>query len=341
VENPGAKVKTGLALRDLKIETEIWPVAGAFKISRSSLTEISVVTVTLTEGAHIGRGECRPYARYNETPESVRGEIESIRQDIEQGLNVKELQDLLPAGAARNAVDCALWDLKAKQKGQSVSKLLGITKPQARKTAYTLSIDTPDKMRQSALEASAYPLLKVKIGGPDGLTACLAIMEARPDAELIIDANEALTAAGLSNFQKALYGKPVIMIEQPLPQSQEELIPHQPNVLPIFCADESLHTAKDLERLWRAGYRAVNVKLDKCGGLTAGLELMRDAKEKGFIIMAGCMVGTSLAMAPIMILESFADYIDLDGPLLLAKDRKKGLRYEGPVIHPPSRELWG
>ena len=202
-------------------------------------------------------------------------------------------------------------------------------------------MDTPSKMRQKALEAKAYPLLKLKIGNSDGLAACLAIMEARPDAELIIDANEALKVETLHEFQKALKGKPVIMIEQPLPQSRDTLPMSCADALPIFCADESLHTAKDLDPLWNAGYRAVNVKLDKCGGLTAGLELMRAAKSKGFIIMAGCMVGTSLAMAPIMILESFADYIDLDGPLLLAKDRKKGLRYEGPVIHPTTRELWG
>lgn len=341
MENHEAKVKTGLALRELKIETEKWPVAGAFTISRSSLTEIAVVTVTLRQGEHIGRGECRPYSRYDETPKSVIHQIESIRSDIEKGVTTKALQALLPAGAARNAIDCALWDLKAKLLGQSIPKIIGIPKAQPRKTAYTLSIDTPDKMRQKALKAKAYPLLKVKIGDPSGLTACLAIMEARPNAELIIDANEALTAESLSQFRIALREKPVIMIEQPLAQSQDGLIPNEPDELPIFCADESLHTAKDLDRLWNAGYRAVNVKLDKCGGLTAGLELMRAAKAKGFIIMAGCMVGTSLAMAPIMLLESFADYIDLDGPLLLAKDRKKGLRYEGPIVHPPTRELWG
>ena len=328
-------------MRDVKIETEIWPVAGAFRIARSSLTEISVVSVTVTEGEHIGRGESRPYPRYDESPVSVMGEIETIRQDIERGITTGELQDLLPAGAARNAVDCALWDLQAKLSSRVVPQLIGVSKPQPRKTAYTLSIDTPDKMRQAALAASAYPLLKVKIGGPEGLTACLAIMEARPDAELIIDANEALSPNDVGKFREALHDKPVIMIEQPLPQSQDELIPNQPNKLPIICADESLHTKADLDRLWAAGYRAVNVKLDKCGGLTAGLNLMRAAKAKGFIIMAGCMVGTSLAMAPIIMLESFADFIDLDGPLLLAKDRKKGLRYEGALIHPPSKELWG
>jgi len=328
-------------LRGLKIQTEKWPVAGAFRISRSSLTEITVVTVTIRDGEFTGQGECRPYPRYDETPESVTAQIKNIRHNIEKGISPEDLQDIMPAGAARNAVDCALWDLKAKQSKSSISDLLNISAPQARQTAYTLSIDTPAKMQAAALKANAYPLLKIKIGSDDGLAACLAIMEARPDAELIIDANEALSPTEINAFQSALSGKPVVMIEQPLPRKDFNKIPNTPSALPIFCADESLHTAKDLDRLWTAGYRAVNVKLDKCGGLTAGLKLMRDAKAKGFIIMAGCMVGTSLAMAPIMILESFADYIDLDGPLLLAKDRKKGLRYEGPVIHPPMQVLWG
>lgn len=328
-------------MRSLKIQTEIWPVAGAFRISRSSLTEITVVTVAVQEGEHVGRGECRPYARYNETPETVTAQIEDIREQIEKGLPTEALQKRLPAGAARNAVDCALWDLKAKTSGRSIPGLLGIEAPKSRQTAYTLSIDTPAKMRAAALIARSYPLLKIKIGGHDGLAACLAIMEARPDAELIIDANEALSPKDINAFQSALNGKPVVMIEQPLPAKRDSKIPNTPNELPIFCADESLHTSKDLDRLWSAGYRAVNVKLDKCGGLTAGLDLMQAAKAKGFIIMAGCMVGTSLAMAPIMMLESFADYIDLDGPLLLSKDRDEAMKYEGAVIYPPTRNLWG
>ena len=316
-------------------------MAGEFRISRSSLTEITIVTVTIRRGDHIGRGECRPYPRYDETAQSVSQQIETIRPQLEGGIDSFELQTLLPPGAARNAVDCALWDLNAKISGKTVPELLDIAAPKPRTTAYTLSIDTPAKMRLAALKASGYPQLKIKIGGHDGLEACLAIMEARPDAELIIDANEALSANDISQFQSALSGKPVIMIEQPLPRPHYDKIPKMPKALPIFCADESMHTAQDLDRLWEAGYRAVNVKLDKCGGLTAGLELMRAAKAKGFIIMAGCMVGTSLAMAPIMMLEGFADYIDLDGPLLLAKDRDKAMHYEGPIIHPPKRDLWG
>ncbi len=328
-------------MRDLKIAIEHWPVAGEFRIANSALKEITVVTTTIQQGAHIGRGECRPYAKYDETADSVVSQIKMIKTDIENGLDTNGLQKRLPAGAARNAIDCALWDLKAKQSGRSIPDLLGTPAPSPRLTAFTLSIDSPPQIRKAAIRAKAYPILKVKIDGMEGLASCLAVMDARPDAQLIIDANEALQPADILEFQSALEGKPVIMIEQPLSRSNFGDIPNRPNTLPIFCADESLHVAADLDRLWESGYRAVNVKLDKCGGLTEGLELMRAAKAKGFIIMAGCMVGTSLAMAPMMVLESFADYIDLDGALLLAKDRKHGVTYQGPYIHPPKAELWG
>jgi L-alanine-DL-glutamate epimerase-like enolase superfamily enzyme len=334
-------VKTGLALRRLKIQTETWPVAGEFRISGSALTDIIVVTVTITDGDAQGRGECRPYAKYNETAESVTAQIEAIRRDIETGLTADKLLSLMPPGAARNAVDCALWDLRAKQTVQSIPELLGIPTPEPRLTAFTLSIDTAENMRDAALKASAYPLLKIKIDSLEGLDGCLAVMEARPDAKLIIDANEALNAEEAEQMQRALASKAVVMIEQPLPRGDYDQIPNRPDALPVFCADESLHTAKDLDRLWDAGYRAVNVKLDKCGGLTEGVNLMRAAKAKGFTVMAGCMVGTSLAMAPMVMLESFADYIDLDGPLLLAKDREEGLRFDGAYIYPPKRPLWG
>ena len=328
-------------MRDVKIEIEHWPVAGEFRISNSSLTEVTVVTVSIREGKDLGCGECRPYPKYGESPDSVKNQIEQIRPAIQKGLSLEDLQTLLPAGAARNAVDCALWDLKAKQHKKSIPKLLDIPAPKTRLTSFTLSIDTPKKIRAAALQAKAYPLLKIKIGGIEGLESCLAVLNARPDVQLIIDANEALKPAEIDSFQNALKTKPVIMIEQPLSRKDYSAIPNTPDALPIFCADESLHVKEDLDCLWAAGYRAVNVKLDKCGGLTAGADLMRAAKAKGFIIMAGCMVGTSLAMAPIMMLESFADYIDLDGALLLAKDRTNGIVYEGAYVHPPSPKLWG
>jgi len=328
-------------LRQLKLKIEDWPIAGSFRISRGSLQHICVVTVTIQENEHIGRGECRPYARYGETPQSVTKQIDAIKTAIETDLSTDHLQNMMPAGAARNAVDCALWDLKTKQSGKSIYEILNLAPPKPRVTAYTLSVDTPKNMRLAALKAHNYPLLKIKIGSEDSLESCLAVMDARPDAELIIDANEALHPNDVSDFRKVLKNKPVVMIEQPIADNVFDQIPNQPENLPIFCADESLHTEKDLTKLWQAGYRAVNIKLDKCGGLTAGLKLMQYAKKRGFITLAGCMVGTSLAMAPMMILESFADYIDLDGPLLLSKDINNGIVYDGPIIHPPKPKLWG
>lgn len=326
-------------MRHLKITRKSWPVAGSFRISRSTLTDIEVVTVEITDGNQTGRGECRPYARYNETPESVMAEIELCRADIEAGLSLEALQTLMPPGAARNAVDCALWDLNAKQSGKTVSNMLGLPPPKSRTTAYTLSIDTPEDMANAARAAKAYPILKLKIGNTGGLAACKAVIEARPDAVLFIDANEALSPKELPGFLKALQDSKVAFIEQPV--GQKDQIPSGITFSPPLCADESLHTREDLLPLWDAGYRVVNVKLDKTGGLSEAVALMLDAKAMGFKIMAGCMVGTSLAMAPMMMLESLADYIDLDGPLLLEKDIEPSLCYEGASIAPPSVELWG
>lgn len=326
-------------MRKLTVQTQIWPVAGTFRISRSALTHIPVVQLEITEDKHTGRAECRPYARYDETTESVTAQIESIRDAIVSGLDTETLQSALPAGAARNAVDCALWDLKAKQSGQRIWRLLGVPEPKPRLTAFTLSVDTPDAMAMAARRAEGYSLLKMKLGSINGLKCVNAVITSRPDATLIIDANEALSADETSELQSHLSGSKAALIEQPIPASSPQHF--DPQIQPIICADESLHTRADLDPLWDAGYRAVNVKLDKCGGLTEGLTLMKAAKERGFVIMAGCMVGSSLAMAPMMILESFADYIDLDGPLLLADDVPQSLTYDGSIIHPPSSLLWG
>jgi len=325
----------------LKVTTQTWPIAGSFRIAHGSVREVYVVVVGIGDGKVTGRGECRPYARYKETPETVTAQIMAIADTIRAGIDTQSLQELLPAGAARNAVDCALWDLKAKQSGQAVWQILSLPEPRARTTAFTLSIDSPERMAKAAIAARQYPILKLKIGSMDGLPACLAVLKARPDAQLIIDANEALSADELVEFRAALSHAPVLMIEQPLKSDIYDQIENSPDALPILCADESLHTRDDLQKLWDAGYRAVNVKLDKCGGLTEGVALMRQAKSMGFLIMSGCMVGTSLAMAPMMMLESFADFIDLDGPLLLAKDIGSGLVFEEAIINPPSTKLWG
>ncbi|MGJ8563719.1 MAG: N-acetyl-D-Glu racemase DgcA [Alphaproteobacteria bacterium] len=326
-------------MRKLNVQTHIWPVAGTFRISRSALTQIFVVQVSISEGEYTGRGECRPYARYDETPESVTAQIETIRSLLETDLTIENLQSALSPGAARNAVDCALWDLKAKQAGKRVWELLGLAEPAPRITAYTLSLDTPEAMADTAIKAKQYNLLKMKVGGTQSQDCIDAVMKARTDANLIIDANEAMTPDEVTEFRTHLLGSKAVLIEQPLPAASNSRF--DPGILPPICADESLHTCRDLDLLWESGYRAVNVKLDKCGGLTEGLALMKAAKEKGFTIMAGCMVSSSLAMAPMMMLESFADFIDLDGPLLLADDVADGLKYDGQYIHPPSRELWG
>jgi L-alanine-DL-glutamate epimerase-like enolase superfamily enzyme len=328
-------------LAEIKAKIRKWPIAGSFRIAHGTLTEIEVVEVRVSKNEFFGRGECRPYARYDETPESVIDEINSVTSQLSKNPDLELLQTLLPAGAARNALDCALWDLKAKSKNKRIWELLKIPAPMPRMTAFTLSIDTPEKMARAANASSQYPILKLKIDGLRGLEACLAVMRARPDAQLIIDANESLSPTDLKQFRNALSGYPVLMIEQPLKASEFEQIDNSPHQLPILCADESLHTTADLQKLWDAGYRAVNVKLDKCGGVSEALTLITTAKQMGFVVMAGCMVGTSLAMAPIMALSSYADVLDLDGPLLLKKDIGYGLKYDGPIIYPHTKKLWG
>jgi len=332
-------------LRKINIEQQDWPVAGSFRISRSALTVISTLRVTIEEDGFTGRGECRPYARYSEECESVSAQIRSIVPNLEASLSRAELQELMAPGAARNAVDCALWDLEAKMSGKSVSDLLGLPAPRPRETTFTLSMDTPKNMALSAKKAQGYPLLKIKVGSEHSVECALEILKARPDARLIIDANEGLTPAKTQDMLRQLEGHAIALIEQPLPHADFDHLPKQvmSAIHPpmIICADESLHTQSDLDALWDAGYRAVNVKLDKCGGLTEGLALMQAAKDKGFQIMAGCMVGSSLAMAPMMMLESLADFIDLDGPLLLADDIEDRIEYDPPLIMPPKKALWG
>ena len=294
--------------------------------------------VMISQDGHLGRAECRPYARYNETAESVIAQIRSVISALETGIDQNELQALLPAGAARNVVDCALWDLQAKLSGKHIWDILGVTRPIARETAFTLSIDTPDVMVQAALAVPEHKFLKMKIGNVGGFKACEAVINARPDAQLIVDANEAMHPNDLVEFRKL---KNIDLVEQPYKVFEDKPDQFNAQSSPLICADESLHTSADLERLWEVGYRAVNVKLDKTGGLTEALLLMRKAKEMGFKIMAGCMVGSSLAMAPMVMLESFADYMDLDGPLLLNDDFDPPLNYKGGKVFPPSKDLWG
>jgi L-alanine-DL-glutamate epimerase-like enolase superfamily enzyme len=309
-----------------------YPTRRTFRISRSAVNHVDVVQVTLQDGSAVGRGECRPYARYGDTVESVLAQLRAVAD-----LPPVEALTALPAGPAKNALDCAALDLEAKRSGQSVWQLLELTAPRARETAFTISWNPVEQMIRDAQAAKQHTLLKLKIGDK-GLAGVQAVAAARPDARLIVDANEALQPQELPAFLDGLTGLNIALIEQPLPAGHKVTLPL--SNIPI-CADEGLHTQDDLEQLWEQGYRAVNVKLDKCGGLRAGVDLMRAAKTQGFIVMAGCMVGSSLAMAPMMVAESMCDVIDLDGPLLLADDITGGLKYDGAEVFPPTPEFWG
>jgi len=323
----------------LTIRSERWPIAGGFAISRGAKTQAEVVVAELSDGGHRGRGECVPYAWYGETVAGVVAAIEALRGPLAGGLDREGLQALLPAGAARNALDCALWDLEAKRAGRPVHDLAGLPPPQPLVTAYTISLGSPDAMAAAAAGAAWRPLLKIKLGGAGTPERIRAVREAAPGARLIVDANEAWSAENLAdNFAEcALAG--VTLIEQPLPAGRDEALAAIARPIPV-CADESLHDRASLDRL--AGkYDAVNIKLDKAGGLTEALALAREADRRGLAVMVGCMVSTSLAIAPAVLLAQGARVVDLDGPLLLAADRPDGLTYDGSVVHPAKPALWG
>ncbi len=325
---------------ELSAQIERWPLAGAFTISRGSKTEAVVVTVELRDGTHRGRGECVPYARYGETPDGVVAAIEAMRAALRSGLARAALQTAMPAGAARNALDCAIWDLDAKRAGRPVHELAGLTAPKPRVTAYTISLDAPAAMAEAAKRAASRPLLKVKLGGGgDDGERIATVRRAAPKAELIVDANEGWGEHDLQRNLAACADAGVTLIEQPLPEGRDAALARIARPIPI-CADESVHDRASLDAL--AGkYDAVNIKLDKAGGLTEALALAAAAERRGLTVMVGCMVATSLAMAPAMLVAQRARLVDLDGPLLLAGDRPDGLRYEGSLIYPPEPALWG
>jgi len=325
--------------RVLSVTAETFPIAGAFTISRGSKTEAEVLVCTISEMGHEGRGECVPYKRYGETLESVHGQIKAVGPAVTAGLTREELLGVMPAGGARNAVDCALWDLEAKISGKSVVNMLGAQAPQLLTTAYTLSLGSPDSMAEQARKNAERPLLKIKLGTDDDAARLRAVAAAAPKARLIVDANEGWTDGTLEKHLELAAECGVVLIEQPLPAGKEAKLAAVEHIVPI-CADESVHVANDLKQL--AGlYDAVNIKLDKAGGLTEALKLRDAARAKGFGIMVGCMVGSSLAMAPAVLLAQGADYVDLDGPLLLARDRSPALRYDGSTVSPPEPALWG
>jgi L-alanine-DL-glutamate epimerase-like enolase superfamily enzyme len=323
----------------LSVAEERFPVAGAFTISRGSRTEIRVVTATLSDGGFSGRGECVPYPRYGETAESVIALVRSVAIDLKNGLDRIALQDRLPPGAARNALDCAFWDLEAKRTGTPAWRLAGLAEPRPAATAYTISLAAPEAMREKAAENADRPLLKVKLGADGDLERIQAVRAGAPNARLIVDANEGWTLAQYQALAPELARLGVALVEQPLPAADDSALEGVERPLPV-CADESCHTLESLPKLARK-YDAINIKLDKTGGLTEALRLERQAEAEGFRIMVGCMLATSLAMAPAFLLAGGAEFIDLDGPLLLAKDRETPIRYESSLMFPATAALWG
>lgn len=320
-------------MRALETAVERWPIAGSFTISRGSRTEAVVMVATITEGGVSGRGECVPYARYGESVESVIAEIESVAAAIRSGVSRQDLLALLPAGAARNAVDCALWDLEARKTGKSLAALAGMPAPKPMITAYTLSLGTPGSMREAAATAAHRPLLKVKLGGEGDPARIAAVREGAPNSRIVVDANEAWRAETLAANLAACEAAGVELIEQPLPAGEDAALAGVKTPIAI-CADESIHDAASLAHLpgW---YSAINIKLDKTGGLTDALALLKAGRARGLKIMVGCMLGTSLAMKPAVLIGEGAEFVDLDGPLLLAKDREDAIRYDGSLLIPP------
>ena len=327
-------------MRRLEVAIERFPIAGRFIIARGARTEAVVVTATITDGTATGRGECVPYARYGETVEGVAAAIEAQRGAIESGLDRAGLQEAMPAGAARNAIDCALWDLDAKRTGVPAHVSAGLDRLGPVTTAFTISLDAPEAMADAAAKAASRPILKIKLGAPDGDRARIrAVREAAPDSTLIADANEGWTAANLEENLAACGEAGFALIEQPVPADRDEILRGIRRPVPL-CADESVHDRNGLDRLVGL-YDAVNIKLDKTGGLTEALAMAEAAAARGFSLMIGCMLGTSLAMAPALLLAPRCRFVDLDGPLLLARDREGGLVYEGSLVRPPSPSLWG
>lgn len=326
--------------RSITINVERFPIAGTFRIARGAKTEAVVIVCSVTDGKVTGQGECVPYARYGETVETVTAQIEIMRDAVESGISRDELAASFPAGAARNAIDCALWDLEAKSQERRAFEIMGTRPPRPLVTTQTISLGTPEEMAEQARRHASRPVLKFKVGMPDGDAERIeAVRDAAPESRLILDANEGWTEQNLEENLRIAARFGVALIEQPLPAGKDAMLAEVSHTVPL-CADESLHTREELPDLFGL-YDAVNIKLDKTGGLTEALLLRAEAERLGFSIMVGCMVGTSLAMAPAVLLAQGAAFVDLDGPLLLARDRVPGLAYEGALVHPPRPEVWG
>jgi len=319
----------------IEVTHDVFRLAQVFTISRGSRTEAKVLTVRIARGGVTGWGECVPYARYDETLESVEAQIRSLPEGIDR----LALQEALPAGAARNAVDCALWDLEAKQAGCRVWELAGLPAPGPEVTAYTLSLDTPEAMQAQAAKHAHRPLLKIKLGTPDDMPRLEAVRAGAPEARIIVDANEGWSAEVYADLALHLLRLGVALVEQPLPAGEDDALLGVDRPVPL-CADESCHDSASLSKL-KGKYDMVNIKLDKTGGLTEALKLRDAARAEGYDVMVGCMVGSSLAMAPAVLVAQGAAITDLDGPLLLAEDRADGLLFDAAGVHPSAASFWG
>jgi L-alanine-DL-glutamate epimerase-like enolase superfamily enzyme len=323
----------------LSVIRRTWPLARSFAISRGSKTTAEVVVAEVFDGEFRGRGECVPYPRYGESVDSVVAALEAMRGAVFSGLDRRELQEAMPPGAARNALDAAFWHLDAQRDDRRVADMAGVGPLKPLVTAYTLSLDTPERMAEAAAAQRHRPLLKLKLSGDGDLERVRAVRQAAPSSRLIVDANEGWQPRHLREVMPELAAYAVELIEQPLPVDADDALCDVPHPIPI-CADESCHIRADLDGLV-GKYDAVNIKLDKAGGLTEALALAEAAAARGFKIMVGCMIGTSLAIAPAILVAQRAQFVDLDAPLLLASDRVPGLRYDGSTLYPPEPALWG
>jgi len=328
-------------MREITAEIQSWPIAGAFTISRGAKTEARVVVASVSENGLTGYGECVPYARYGENEKDVVAAIKAQQPTLADGLSREGLQRVMPRGAARNALDCALWDLETKLAGKPAWELAGLGAPRALTTAYTLSLAAPGEMHEAAKAAAHRPILKLKLGqgGEEDVARVEAVRSGAPNAALIVDANEGWKPEDVLPLAHEFARLGVSLIEQPVPAKEDEVLRGIASPVPL-CADESAHGLEGMRRLVGL-YDFINVKLDKTGGLTEALAVIRCAKARKLRVMVGCMVSTSLAMAPAMLAAQQADYVDLDGPLLLAQDREPSLRYEGSLVYPPESKLWG
>ena len=318
---------------------ESWLIEGSFTISRGSRTHANVVVVELQQDEFIGRGECVPYAHYGESIESVIAELSLLKDKIATGLTRQQIQSLLPAGAARNALDCAYWDLACKKSGQRIWQELDMTDPKPLITAFTLSLDTPENMKKAAIENAHRPLLKLKLAGEGDVERVAAVREGSPDARIIVDANEGWNEEQYLEMVPELVKLGVEMIEQPLPADNDSALEHLPRPITL-CADESCHDRSSLANII-GRYDMINIKMDKTGGLTEALALKEEAEKAGLEIMVGCMLATSLGMAPAFMVAQNVQIVDLDGPLLLAEDRQPGIEFDESIMNVYQAELWG